>query len=327
MVKVAITDLFPAHWHPRVAESAPAGWEYELASDLSLPNRARMVVDADVVFCGSATPTDDMLEAASQLRFVQKLGAGYDNINVDLCRSLGVGIARLNGNNSVAVAEHAIMLMLAVYRRLISLDAQVRGGGWGKDLARAHNRELRGKTVGIVGLGRIGREVAKRLRGFEVEVQYFDVVRAPGEVEEELGVRFVQLDDLFRLSDVVTLHLPVFPETRGLVSRTLIDSMRPQSILVNCGRGELVDEPALVDALAEGRISGAGLDCVAEERPGGSRAFWEMDNVVLTPHIAGVSEENFVTMMQRAFTNAEAYLAGQNLPPDDVIWVPAGPRT
>ena len=120
---------------------------------------------------------------------MQKLGAGFDNINVDLCKAKGIGLARLTGNNAVAVAEHVLLLILAVYRRLLLLDRQVREGGWSKELARAGSRELRGKVVGIVGLGRIGQEIAKRVRAFEAEAIYFDIRRQPGEVEAALGVR------------------------------------------------------------------------------------------------------------------------------------------
>lgn len=320
--RVAITDLFPDYWHPRVGAAAPDGWAYGLATSLDLEERAALVESADVLFCGSATPNDAMLRNAPRLRFVQKLGAGFDNINVELCKELGIGIARLNGNNAVAVAEHTIMLMLAVYRQLLRLDSQVRGGGWGKQVARNGNREIRGKVVGIVGLGRIGRAVATRLHAFEARIVYYDPNPAPPELAEELGLESVELDELLARSDIVTLHLPVFPETRQIIDRARLDSMKPGAVLINCGRGELVEESALVDALARGHLSGAGIDCPAVEKAGSTEAFWGMDNVVLTPHVAGVSEDNFTTMMQRAFANAAAFLDGEPLPADDVIWVP-----
>lgn len=320
-MKVAITDLFPESWHPHVEAAVPAGWEYELAPEQSLETRSRMVLDADAVFCGSATPTPEMIAAASRLRFVQKLGAGFDNLDVELCKKKGIAVARLQGNNAVAVAEHAVMLMLAVYRGVLASDRRARTGGWGKDVARGRNREIRGKTVGIVGFGQIGRAVARRIVGFEASVVYHDVRRAP-ELETELGAEPVELDDLFRRSDIVTLHVPAFPETRGLVTRERLALMRPGGVLINCGRGDLVDEPALLDALRGGHLFGAGLDCFAKEGPGGSEAFWELENVVLSPHVAGVSNENFETMMSRAFANARRYLAGEGLPETDVVWMP-----
>lgn len=322
MARVSITDLFPKFWHPKVAEACPESWSYELAEDTDLAKRATMVRDSEILFCGSASPSDEMLATATNLRFVQKLGAGYDNINVDLCKSMEIGLARLNGNNAVAVAEHTVLLMLAVYKRLRLLENQVRSGGWGKDVARNGNREIRAKVIGSIGMGQIGREVAKRLRGFEATVIYYDVQQAPPEVEAALGLEFVPLDELLARSDIVTLHLPVFAETRQLLNRERIGLIKEGAILINCARGELVEEPALVEALQSGHLSGAGLDCVAEERPGGGKPYLEFDNVVLSPHVAGVSIENFGSMMQRGFDNAEAYISGQALPPGDVIWLP-----
>jgi D-3-phosphoglycerate dehydrogenase / 2-oxoglutarate reductase len=219
----------------------------------------------------------------------------------------------------VAVAEHTLLLMLAVYRRILDCDQRVRSGGWGKDVARAGNRELRGKTVGVVGLGNIGREVTKRVRAFETEVVYFDVARAAPAVEEALGVTYAPLDDLLARADIVTLHLPYFRETRQLIDAARMAQMKPGAVLVNCARGELVDEDALADGLERGHLSGAGLDCVAHEGPGGGRRFWDMRNVVLSPHVAGVSIENFESMMRRAFANAQRFHAGEPLPDSDVI--------
>jgi D-3-phosphoglycerate dehydrogenase len=321
-VKVAITDLFPPNWHPAAAAAAPPGWTYELAPEQSLETRMAMVRDADVVFCGSATPNDEMLEAAVRLCFVQKLGAGFDNLNVELCKAKGVGVARLAGNNAVAVAEHTLALLLAVFRGVVDNDRWVREGGWGKQRARASNRELRGKTIGIVGLGRIGREVAKRVGAFDTEILYYDVRRAEPEVERALGARFVELEELLAVADVVTLHSPASVDTQQMIDARRIAQMKPGAVLVNCGRGDLVDEAALVDALERGHLGGAGLDCVAQERPGGGDPYKHMSNVVLTPHVAGVSMENFATMMQRAFANAQRYVTGEPLSAEDVVWVP-----
>lgn len=321
-VTVALTDVFPAGLLPAIARAVPAGWRHEVARDPSEETRLRLIADADVLICGGAVTTDGMLQAATRLRFVQKTGAGYNNINVDLCKARGIGLARLPGNNAPAVAEHAVLLMLAVYRHLADCDRRVRAGDWFKEEPRATHRELRGKLVGIVGLGHIGREVARRVNAFDARVVYFDAVRqAPG-VEAALAAEYLPLDELVRRADIVTVHVPLFPETRRLISRERIGMMKSDAVLINCARGDIVDEEALVEALRAGRLYGAGLDCFVAERAGGTRAFWDLRNVVLTPHIAGSSVENFGSMMERAFANAQRYLAGRPLPPDDVIWVP-----
>lgn len=321
-MKVALTDVFPSVLYPLVAEAAPDGWEYEVAADGSEETRSRMISEADFLFCGGAVTTDRMLEEAPRLRYVQKLGAGFNNINVELCKQRGIGIGRLAGNNAPAVAEHTVLLMLAVYKRLIYADRYVREGNWSKEMARGTNRELRGKTVGLLGFGYIGRAVAQRLQGFEVEIVYYDPVRADARTERECGATYVELDELMRRSNVVSLHLPIGPETQNIVNRERIRMMPPGGIIVNCARGGLIEEEALEEALRDGHLFGAGLDTYAREEAGGSSAFWDLDNVVLTGHIAGSSVENFRTMMARAFENAQRYLANEPIPDHDVIWLP-----
>jgi D-3-phosphoglycerate dehydrogenase / 2-oxoglutarate reductase len=321
-VRVAITDLFPDHWRSSIHAVVPPGWDVGIAEGVSEEERARLVAPADIVLAGSAPPTDQMIRDAPRLRFLQKLGAGYDNVNLELCREKGITVARLNGNNSVAVAEHTVLLMLSALRRLPYIDSRVRQGEWSKQLARASNRELRGKTVGLIGFGRIGREVARRLTGFEVDVVYYDPVSASPSDERQLGVRPVSIDDLIAQSDIVCLHLPLTAESRHLMDASRIAAMKPRAILVNCSRGELVDEDALAQALESGHFGGAGLDCVTHEQPGGPGAFANFENVTLTCHIAGVSEENFVSMMARAFSNAAAFVEGRPLPPEDIVLIP-----
>jgi lactate dehydrogenase-like 2-hydroxyacid dehydrogenase len=276
-----------------------------------------------VVFAGIGVPTTEMLRDAPRLRFLQKLGAGYDNVDLEMCRARQIGVARLPGNNAATVAEHTILLMLAVYRHLVDLDRWVRDGNWGKERGRERNRELRRKTVGIVGFGQIGVRVAERLAGFDVEILYYDAVRVPAELEERVRATYVELDDLLERADVVSLHCPLTSETRLLIDRSRISRMKPGSIIINTARGEVVDEAALADALRAGHLSGAGLDAVVNERPGGASKFHDLDNVVLTPHIAGESIDNFSAKMERAFANAQLYLQGKPLPELDVVWVPA----
>ena len=308
-VAVVFTDVFPEALHPQIAAVAPTGWSYRVATDPSPEGMLRLTREADVIFSGATGTTDEILCAARRLTFVQKLGAGVDSINLELCRQRGIGVANLPGNNAVAAAEHAVMLMLAVYRHLAELDRVVRSGGWVGEERRAVHRELRGKTVGLVGFGNIGRAVAKRVRAFEADVIYHDL--QPG-ADEATAVR-VTLPELLERSDIVSLHLPLLPETTGIVDRRWLASMKPGSVLINCARGGLVNEADLVDALTSGRLYGAGLDCFAGEYAGGSAGLWSAPNLVLSPHVAGASVENFETMLSRAFGNARSYLAGEPL--------------
>lgn len=321
-VNVALTDVFPTAIHHLVAEHAPAGWHYELATDASEETRFRLLAEADLLFCGGAITTDEMLRSAPNLTFVQKTGAGYNNISLPVLRELGIGLANLPGNNAPSVAEHTVLLTLAVYRHLTEWDRRVRAGEWVREEPRATHHELRGKVVGIVGFGHIGREVATRMRAFGTSIVYTDVRPATPEVEAAFGARYLPLDELMATADVVSVHTPLFPQTRGLISRARIAMMKPDAVLINCARGPIVDEPALLEALRANRIYGAGLDCFMAERPGGTAEFWDLPNVTISPHLAGSAVENFATMMRRCFANAQRYLANEALPSGDVIWLP-----
>jgi phosphoglycerate dehydrogenase-like enzyme len=321
-IRVALTDVFPKSLYPVIAAAAPADWTFEVATEATEESRMRMISGADFLFCGGAVTTDEMLRQASRLRFVQKTGAGFNNINVGLCRELGIGLANLAGNNAPTVAEHTVLLMLAVYRHLTELDRRLRAGGWAREETRASHRELRGKVVGLIGLGHIGQNVARRVNAFGTQVIYYDVNRQPPEVEAALAAEYTSLEDLLRRADIVSLHVPIFPETEKLINAERLALMKPDAVLINCARGALVDEPALIAALQAGHLYGAGLDCMASERENGTKPYWDLPNVVLSPHIAGSSVENFTTMMQRCFANARSYLAGDPLPASDVIFMP-----
>jgi phosphoglycerate dehydrogenase-like enzyme len=189
---------------------------------------------------------DEAWQAARGLRLIQLLSAGYDNFPIEQARRLGVPVATNGGANALAVAEHAVMLMLAVYRHLPALDRQVRAGTWLR-AARGDVRyhELGGKRVGILGMGRIGQRVAHLVRAFDAEVFYSDVRRLPADAEARLGALFLSLDALLDTVDVLSIHLPLLPETRGIIGERELALLAPGSILVNTARGELVDEAAL----------------------------------------------------------------------------------
>jgi D-3-phosphoglycerate dehydrogenase len=265
----------------------------------------------------------ELLAAAPRLRFIQKLGAGVDRIDLDACRKQGIGLARLHAGNSVPVAEHTILLMLATYRQLPQIDRRTRAGAWNKEDARGEHRHLHGKIVGLVGFGAIGKEVAKRLRGFEVKILYYDPVRASRDVEQSLAVDYADLDTLVRSADIISLHLPLTPQTAGLINTERIRAMKSGAVLINCARGGLVDEAALAVALKEGRLFGAGIDAFANEPPVGSELL-ELDNTVVTSHLAGATLDNFSGVIARAVENAKAVLCGEALPETDVVLASRG---
>ena len=255
---------------------------------------------------------DEAFMQASRLKLIQVLSAGYDRFNIAGARAARIPVCSNGGANSVAVAEHTIMLMLAVYRKLVTYHQNVAAGRWRKGLPHTVDiYELEGKTVGLVGLGHIGQEVARRLRGFDVTAIYYDVVRPSSEDEERLGVRYVPFETLLETADVVSLHVPLNDATRGLINAQALARMRPKAILINTCRGGVVQEEALADALRQGRILGAGLDTTAQEPPDPTNPLLTLPNVTLTPHSSGPTFDSFRKRFRNGYANIQRVADGQ----------------
>jgi phosphoglycerate dehydrogenase-like enzyme len=295
----------------------PPGFDLVVADGES-PEFRRALPEAEfwMGFARSAL-NEEFFRTARRLRLVQLISAGYDTVDLDAARRAGVPIANNGGANATSVAEHTLMLMLAVLKRVVWCHGNVCAGRWrvgGFDEHRLY--ELEGKTVGIVGLGRIGRKVARRVRAFEARVQYYDIVRPTEDEEDALGVRFALFDELLRTSDIVTLHVPLNDSTRHLISAREFGLMKPGAVLINTCRGPVVDEAALRQALTTGHLGGAGLDVLAQEPPPAEHPLFGLDNVVLTPHMAGPTWENWPRAFRNGFDNIQRVAAGR--PP---LWV------
>src|SRR5690606_819055 len=239
----------------------------------------------------------------------------------------GVPVAITAGSNAGAVAEHTVMLILAEMRRLALADRSMREGKWIYTELRPLCRKLSGKTVGILGFGNIGRNVAKRLQGFEVDVVYHDPYRAPLETEKALNAAYVSFDELMRKSDVLTLHCPGGEANHHIVNGESLARMKRGSILVNCARGDVVDEDAMVAALESGQLLAAGLDAFEPEPPRPDSKLRGMDSVVLTPHTAGSVLDNVAPVAVHAFTNMLRVVRGEPIPKSDLVVSPARPRS
>jgi D-3-phosphoglycerate dehydrogenase len=243
----------------------------------------------DAVLLRSARMDREQIEAAPRLRIIARHGAGYDTVDVAAAREHGVAVTVTADANAVSVAEHAFALILAVVRRGAAADAGVRQGSWDQARRAAVGLELDGKTLGLVGFGRIGQRVARMAAAFDMTVLATDPA-ADAAVARELGVRPAPLPELLAASDVVSLHVPLLPATRGLIDARALAGVRPGAVLVNTSRGGLVDEAALVDALDSGLLSGAGLDVFEEEPlPAGSPLL--RADVTVTPHCGGQTVE------------------------------------
>jgi D-3-phosphoglycerate dehydrogenase len=249
---------------------------------------AEALKDADALVVRSAVQVDDkLMEQAPRLRVVGRAGVGVDNIDADAATRRGIVVMNTPGANAVAVAELTIGLMLALARKLPVANASMQAGKWEKKSLQG--AELRGKTLGILGLGRIGLEVAKRAKGFGLEVTGSDPFVAPA-VARENGVRLVSLEELIAASDYITLHVGLTPQTNGVINAKTIAAMKKGVRIINCARGELVVDAALAAALKSGHVAGAALDVFAEEPPK-ELPYAGLDNLILTPHIGGSTAE------------------------------------
>jgi phosphoglycerate dehydrogenase-like enzyme len=251
----------------------------------------------------STDPFDrDVFAGCPRLRVLARVGVGVDTIDLDAATEAGVAVTTTPGINTNTVADHTLALILSCVRRVVENDASVRRGEWDRG-GRLIGTELAGSTVGIVGLGAIGRAVARRVAGFDARILGYDVADL-----EAPGVERVGLDDLLGRSDVVTLHVPLGPATSMLIGARELELMRPGSILVNAARGGIVDERALAGALRSGRLGGAGLDVFEREPPG--RELLELDRVVVSPHVAGIGVVAQQEMLELAVASVLAVLDG-----------------
>lgn len=256
---------------------------------------------------------EELLRAAPKLRIVANVAVGFDNVDIASCTQRNVVVTNTPGVLDETTADFTWLLLMAVARRLLEGDQLARSGTWkGWNLDQLCGTDVWGKTLGILGLGRIGRCVARRARGFQMQVIYNDAVRASAEVEEELNVEFLERDQVLAQADFLTLHVPLMPETRGLISMGEFSKMKRTAFLINASRGPVVDEAALVAALESGQIAGAALDVYENEpfvHPGLRRT-----NVVLAPHLASASLETRTKMACMAAENVIAFFAGRRPP-------------
>jgi glyoxylate reductase len=275
----------------------------------------KRVADKDALVCLLTEKVNEELLAASpRLRIASTVSVGFDNIDVPACTRRKVVATNTPGVLDDTTADFAWTLLMAIARRLVEGDARMRSGTWlGWDLDQLLGGDVWEKTLGIIGFGRIGRGVARRAQGFRMRVLYHDQARVAPDVESELHAEYVDLDRLLRESDFISLHVPLLPETRHLISKDALGKMKPTAYLINTSRGPVVDEAALVEALEQKKIAGAALD-VYEHEPKVHPGLIPRRDVILTPHIASASVETRTKMAVMAATNAAALFEGRRPP-------------
>ncbi len=266
---------------------------------------------AEIAILGWPPPSMELLRRIPTLKYIQLMSAGFDYLDVKALSEMGVRIANNSEAIKDSVAEHTILLMLAVYRDLVNSWRSLMHRRWDTEVKRWEFQQITGKTIGIVGLGHIGQEVARRLKTWRANIIYHDIRTFPKKLEEELGVTRVSLEELLRTSDIVTLHVPLNNRTRHMFSTREFSLMKPTAVLINTCRGPVVDEKALYDALAKRRIAAAGLDVFEEEPIQPDNPLMELNNVVLTPHTAGGSMETTRNITQFTVENVKRMATGQ----------------
>jgi phosphoglycerate dehydrogenase-like enzyme len=299
--------------NPGIEGSTPQGWESAVIS-LGADGRysdhdLREVEDADFLVVGLEPVSEEILDRAPGLKLVQRLGRGYNNVDVEAAFRRGIPVSCIPDFNAATVAEHTLMLILGLLRRVFESTLLMKAGRWPvRDVVGQGLFDLHGKVVGLVGLGAIGREVAVRARAFDAQVRYHDRRNGAG---ADLGLEAASLEQLLHDADVVSLHVPLTAETRGLIGRREISMMKSGSVLINTARGALVDEAALAEALERGAIAGAALDVFSDEPLDPSHPLRRCPNTLLTPHTAGQTREAMDRMVTLMIENIQRVCRGE----------------
>ncbi len=311
--KVYITRPLPTKAVERLAARCDVKMRAEDAP-LDPAQLAESCRDIEGLMATGVRVSEDVVAQAPRLRAVANVGVGYDNIDVAACTHRRIAVTNTPDVLTETTADLAFALLMAVPRRLVECDRYVREGQWKSNKWELlWGSDIYGKTLGVYGLGRIGKAVVRRARGFSMRVIYYDVVRPTLALEKELGAQYVDRETLLKEADFLTLHVPLTPETHHLVGARELSMLKPTAFLINAARGKCVDEAALVEALKSKRLAGAGLD-VFEHEPHVHPALLSMPNVVLAPHVGSATAQTRLAMAMLAAENLLAALDGRRPP-------------
>lgn len=243
--------------------------------------------NVDYIILRSLKLNEQAINSLKQVKMIHRWGSGHDSVDIQAAGKRGIPVLVALGVNAVAVAEHCILLMLSIYRQIITIKNMFDNGAWNRQVLIEKSFLLKGKTLGLIGCGNVGKLVAEKARAFDVQTIYHDVRRLPPDVEEALGLRYVSLEELYSTSDIISIHVPAIEGTIGMIGRKQFGMMKPSAIIINTARGSVINEPELIEALQNKQIFGAGLDSFAVEPLPPDSPLLFLDNVVLTPHIGG----------------------------------------
>lgn len=319
MYRVACLDVYDDEVFSRILSQVPEGFELVRAESYESEAQAKAAKNADFILTGWAPVPACLIEHNSNLKLIQKFGVGYDKIDIKVAGELGIPVAIAFGSNAHPVAELAVGLMIAVLRHLHYAMNELRNGNFIKSELRAVSYQLKDKTVGLIGLGNVGKEVAYLVRAFGARPIYYDVRNFSLDEDGKFGAENRSLDGLLADSDIVSLHLPLSPDTKHFMNRERIGQMKPKAVLINTARGELIDEVALAEAINQRRLLGAGLDVTEHEPIDPFSPLLQSPRVLITPHVGGSVVDNVSNVAIHAFENMRRILSGEALPAADLV--------
>lgn len=316
---VVVLDSLAERSRQRFDTLCPPHYRLVIATERSPAHLEALIANAQYAITGQIAVPSRLLEAAPRLKLVHKWGVGVDNIDLEAAKRLGIGVARLAGGNAIPVAEYTIGLMITTLRHIAWSHAALKAGRWMGGTLPHDSFMLNGRTVGLVGCGAVGQRVAQLLSAFGCSVLYTQPRRLIDTLEQSLTLKYRTLDELLAEADVVSLHCPLNEMTRGLIDEKALALMKPSAILINVARGGVVDEQALYRTLSERKILAAATDVFeSEPLPDGS-PLRQLDNLVLSPHLAAVCADNFKPTVERLFANISRIERGEPLPRDDEV--------
>ncbi len=317
--KISVLDVMAPDVQAEILDLAGSDFKVRFATSTDRAELLDLVSDCDFLLIGPGPVPAELLERCARVRLIQKWGVGVDKVDLDAARRLRIPLAIAAGSNAAPVSELTLGLMIAVNRRMIFADRLTRAGEWPRPVMRSSCLQLDGHTVGLLGFGAIARMTARRLSSFDVRVLYHSNRRADSETEQALRAQKVPLDQLLAESDILSIHVPLNAETHHMINAAAIAKMKPSAIIINTARGSVVDEAALYEALASGRLRGAGLDVFEDEPPAPDNPLLKLENVVVMPHAGGGVFNNVRRVMGHSLDNMRKVMAGEPLADADVI--------
>lgn len=290
-----------------IREELPSGWKLIPAEGT---NHTCQLAECDFILIPDQPVGKEHFASAPKLKMIQHQGVGYERIDLSACREYRIPLCLTPEGTSIGVAEHTILLILALYKQLVKASVATRAGKWMQWELRGNSYELSGKTLGLIGFGRIGREVARRALAFDARVIYFDPLVS--EASATIS-RMQNLEELLSAADIVSLHVPMTSDNRNFVNAALLAQFKPGSVLINTARGGLVDERALAASIESGHLAGAALDVLQREPPDSANPLLQMENVLVTPHISAGTRDALKAKMRAAFANMQRRVRGEPL--------------